>query len=113
MASLYISDEDHVERHLQVKERCQNYSQYGSIRWKIDGSLFTRRYTDVIFYYFSLCRNEIIGSSTKLTVINASMVSEICSVVVFQDFKKIVIVFQDFKLVFQYSHLWMILHWLM
>ena len=97
-----LSDEDHVERHLQAKERCQNFLQYGSIQWKIDETLFTRRYTDVIFYYFSLYRNEIIGSSTKLTVINASMVCQICSVILFQDF--------DF--LFKYSRLWMILHWL-
>ena len=96
-------DEDHVERHLQAKERCQNFSQYGSIRWKIDEALFTRCYTDVVFYYFSLYRNEIIGSSTKLTVINVSMVCEICSV----------IVIQDFKFLYKYSHLWTILHWLM
>ena len=68
-------DEYRVEQHLQAKQRCQNYSQYGSIQWKIDEGLFTKRYTDVIFYYFNLNQNEIIGSSTKLTVINPSAVN--------------------------------------
>ena len=92
-------DEDQVEQYLQAKTRCQNYSQYGSIRWRIDERLFTKRYTDVIFYYFDVNQHEIIGSSTRLTVVNPSAVSGFRNLIVF--------VFNVNSL------LWMVLYWMM
>jgi len=68
-------DEVLIENHLEVKERGQNYSQYGSIQWRINNvELFSTRNTDIIFYYYAADSRQMIGSSSILTVVNPSCV---------------------------------------
>jgi len=72
---LLCLDETFIENHLEVKERGQNFSQYGSIQWKVNNvELFSTRCTDVIFYYYAADSGQMIGSSSVLTVVNPSCV---------------------------------------